>query len=230
MLLSTLLFPERFAPRAAAAAREESMALPPSGANDVPVGAGAPSASTTGVSAARAAADPARIATVVREHQPFVWRCLRRLGVSEAHADDATQQVFLAFLGRMADVDTGRERSFLFGTAVRVASNVRRSAARERAVPWGDDVPDVPCEGPSPFDALHHAERLALLDQVLESLPEDFRTVFVLAELERMTAEEIAGCVAVPVGTVNSRLRRARELFAKQAERLRARLQTRSPS
>jgi RNA polymerase sigma-70 factor (ECF subfamily) len=62
-----------------------------------------------------------------------------------------------------------------------------------------------------------------MLDDVLDALDDDLRVVFVLAELEELTAPEIAGLIGVPLGTVASRLRRAREEFNKSVKRLRAR-------
>jgi RNA polymerase sigma-70 factor (ECF subfamily) len=60
-----------------------------------------------------------------------------------------------------------------------------------------------------------------LLDLILDRLPEEQRTVFVLSEIEGMTAPEVAAIVGVPLGTVSSRLRRAREQFHVEAARLR---------
>src|SRR4051794_26935212 len=72
--------------------------------------------------------DDARLAAMVREHHAFVWRLLRRLGVPSMSVDDATQQVFLVALRRISEIALGSEKSFLFGVALRVASDERRSA------------------------------------------------------------------------------------------------------
>lgn len=166
----------------------------------------------------------ARIVAAVRSHHTFVWRCLRRLGVPASSADDATQHVFLAFSQRVSDVPLEKERPFLFGVAVRVAANARKVSSRAREQVWDDDVTQhVPSGAPGPHDELEQKERLAVLDELLDALPLECRTVFVLAELERMTAQEISAYVDAPVGTVNSRLRRARELVQRNIPRLRAR-------
>src|SRR4051812_24164258 len=70
-------------------------------------------------------------------HFDFIWRVLRRLGVGAADVDDAAQQVFIVVAGRLNDLDLSRAREFLFGIALRVAANARRSRQRRREV--GDD-------------------------------------------------------------------------------------------
>src|SRR5579872_6629037 len=72
---------------------------------------------------------------IVKDHVDFTWRALRRLGVLEADLADAAQQVFLVMARKLALVRDGSERAFLFQTAVRVASDSRRSRSRRREVP-----------------------------------------------------------------------------------------------
>ena len=67
---------------------------------------------------------------------------------------------------------------------------------------------------PGPHEIATQAEAVRLVDQLLEALDDEKREVFVLAELEQMTAPEIAAALAIPVNTVYSRLRMAREEFA----------------
>ena len=82
---------------------------------------------------------------IVRAEIGFVWRVLRRLGLSEADADDATQQVFVVAARRKEELQPGKERSFLYGAAQRVAANRRRSQRRSREVPEA--------EAPAPGDS-----------------------------------------------------------------------------
>src|SRR5690349_13452856 len=69
----------------------------------------------------------ARMPAIVGAGHDFIWRLLRRLAIPEASVDDATQQVFCVLSRRVDDVKPGSERSFLFGAALRVASDRRRS-------------------------------------------------------------------------------------------------------
>ena len=124
---------------------------------------------------------------------------------------------------RVDDIDAGRERAFLYGTAIRVASRARRTHARRREVMDGEPI-ELLDASPPPDEILDRARARAMLDRVLESMPTEFRAVFVLYEIDQMTMAEIAELVGAPQGTVASRLRRARELFANERRRIEASL------
>src|SRR4051812_39693933 len=79
-------------------------------------------------------ARPARLRSIVDANFDFIWRSLRRLGVAEHSVDDAAQQVWIVAARKLASITPGQERAFLFGTALRVASDARRSASRRREV------------------------------------------------------------------------------------------------
>src|SRR5690349_2513171 len=85
----------------------------------------------------RAGSRDARLRTMVHLHFDTVWRALRRLGVPDAGADDAAQQVFLVAARRLDEIDPSRERQYLLGIALRVASDARHSLSRRREVPIG---------------------------------------------------------------------------------------------
>ncbi len=146
-------------------------------------------------------------------HFDVVWRTLRRLGLSSAQADDAAQEVFVTAARKLDVIETGRERSFLVGTAVRLAANARRTRDRHAMV----DIDDVAVASDRALpDALVDARRqIALLDQALASLPEELRAVLVLTELDAMTQPEVAEALGVPLGTIASRIRRGRHELAK---------------
>jgi RNA polymerase sigma-70 factor (ECF subfamily) len=163
-----------------------------------------------------------RVRAVVREHYASLWRWVRRLGVPESSAEDAAQQSLLVFAQRIGDVEPGREKSFLFGVALRVAQSVRREHRR-----WGDAREDdaldqVPDAGPGAEEALDDRRARAMLDAMLDAMPFDLRSVFVLYEIEEMTMADIARTLGVPAGTVASRLRRARETFEALSRRAQA--------
>jgi RNA polymerase sigma-70 factor (ECF subfamily) len=156
-----------------------------------------------------------RLTSLFHHHFDLVWRTVRRLGVPPEAIDDAAQEVFVIASRRLASIEHGKERAFLYGTAVRVASTARRTSSRRRQMqpPLADEAPD-PSDTAPPADELVDRKRAReLLDQLVARLPDDTRPVFVLYELEGLTMEEIATCLEVPPGTVASRLRRAREAF-----------------
>jgi RNA polymerase sigma-70 factor (ECF subfamily) len=148
----------------------------------------------------------------------LVWRMLHRLGVPPAMVDDAAGQVFLVATHKIARIKVGFERSFLLGVAVRVAADARRNrnAGREVIDPDLDARQD-----PSPLatELLDDKRALEVLDAVLESMPFDLRTVFILYEIEGISTHDIAPMLGLPRGTVVSRLRRAREAFQASAKR-----------
>jgi len=156
--------------------------------------------------------DAARLQRMVGQHFDFIWRSLRRLGVRDGDVDDLTQRVFLTVARRLAEIRPGAERAFLFATATREASHARRSYKRRGEV--GDEaMADKSTGGPRPDDLAGRREALAFVDAVLQEMDGDLRVVFVLFELEEMSAREIAKLLDIPVGTAKSRLRRAREDF-----------------
>jgi RNA polymerase sigma-70 factor (ECF subfamily) len=163
----------------------------------------------------------ARVRDAIDSHYEPLWRFLRRMGVEESQVEDATQQVLLVFAQRGDEIAKAAVRSFLFGTALRVASDFRRK--RARAVPVVDlgALADVAHPGPNAEQQTGQGEIRQLLDRVLDELATELRAVFVLAELEEMTMTEISRVLGIPPGTVASRLRRAREVFAAQATELR---------
>ena len=167
--------------------------------------------------------DSARLTRVAQEHLDFVWRCLRRFGVPAADADDAAQQVFLVAADKLADVPVERERAFLFATAARIAANARRSIRRRQTA--YDSLSQAPEEPSISQDELSDQLRArALLDQVMADMPDDLREVFVLFEIEEISIQDIATTLEIPIGTVGSRLRRARQAFQQAVTRHRARI------
>jgi len=151
-----------------------------------------------------------RLRTAFETHYDQIWRLLRRIGVPPSVADDATQQVFLILAERLGDVRDGCERSFLFGTALRIASTLRRNWKRELLTEHADlEVSELPGT-----DELADQRRARnALDTILKAMDADLRTVFVLYELEQFTSVEIAELLSIPIGTAASRLRRARQQF-----------------
>jgi RNA polymerase sigma-70 factor, ECF subfamily len=162
---------------------------------------------------------PADFDELVQLHLDFVWRSLRRLGLSASDADDASQQVFMIAARQLTEIPPGKERAFLYGTARRIAANARRDQRRRREVPaeLAEELQEL---GALPDERLELERAATLLDDMLEHLPEELRRVLILAELEEVTVPAIAQLEAIPVGTAASRLRRARAAFEKLLERL----------
>jgi RNA polymerase sigma-70 factor (ECF subfamily) len=146
-----------------------------------------------------------------RDHHEFIWRLLRRLGLGADVAADLTQQVYLVAAERLSDIRPESERAFLFGTALRLSRSLLR---RQRRCQLEDDMDIHQAQGNQrPEELTSQRQAIALLDQILSKLEADLVTVFVLFELEELSTAKIAEMLGIPLGTVASRLRRAREAF-----------------
>jgi RNA polymerase sigma-70 factor (ECF subfamily) len=167
-------------------------------------------------------------------HFIFVWRTARRLGIPESSLDDVVQETFMVAYRRREEFE-GRSsvKTWLFGIAFNVVRAHRREVglkypaalhAEQRADPG--ELADG-ADGPHESAARREAARF--VDRFLENLNEDQRDVFVLAELEQLSAPEIATVVGAPLNTVYSRLRLARAEFARAVARYRARDERRGP-
>lgn len=160
-----------------------------------------------------------RLRACVEAQFDFVGRFVRSLGVADADIEDITQAVFQVLASRLCDIEPGKERAFVAGTAVRLAANARRGRARAREVGVAD-LPEIVDGGPSPEELVDQRRALDLLDRVLAAMDLELRSVLVLFEAEEMTTAEIAAALQIPQGTVASRLRRAREDFVARLRRM----------
>jgi RNA polymerase sigma-70 factor, ECF subfamily len=163
-----------------------------------------------------------RLDALVHREFAYVWRLCRRLGLAESDADDAAQQVFIVASRRLADIRAGSERSFLYGVAIHAAAKFREARARRREE--SDAVLEqLESEAPNAEELLARRGARALLDLILDSMPDDLREVFVLYEIEEQSTVQIADVLGIPPGTAASRLRRAREDFSARLARIEAR-------
>jgi RNA polymerase sigma factor (sigma-70 family) len=167
--------------------------------------------------------DEAAFTLLVAWHGPMVFGVCRRVLRQTQDAEDAFQSTFLmlarkaAAIGRRASVG-GWLRTVAYRTALRTKL---RAFQRERRQASLYDLPHDEPEG-HPADRMAAQEWRQRLDAELELIPEKFRAAFILCHLEGKTCAEVAEHLGCPLGTVQSRLSRARE-------RLRARLTLSDP-
>jgi RNA polymerase sigma-70 factor (ECF subfamily) len=162
-------------------------------------------------------------AEVYEAHVRFVWRTLRRLGVPDSDCDDAVQDVFVVVHRRLpAFRPDAPIQHWLYRITAHIARDHRRAGRRKRAKEHGFiPVPDQEVADPKQESAVESLERSTaarLIAKLLQELDEPKREVFMLAELEQLTAPEIAQMLEVPLNTVYSRLRRARIEFQRALE------------
>jgi RNA polymerase sigma-70 factor (ECF subfamily) len=173
-----------------------------------------------------------------RRRQPPIYRFALHMSGNVAVAEDVTQEVFMTLIRDMKKFDPARGTvsGFLFGIA---RNHLRRRWEQDRhSVALPDDADELEtllaaCAGagkgsPSngngkanaPFlvrrDEFTSLETVARVRQAIATLPENYREAVVLCELEEMSYEEAASALGCPVGTVRSRLHRARALLAEK--------------
>lgn len=156
-----------------------------------------------------------------REHGKYVARFLWQLGLAEQDVDDAVQDVFMVVHRRGGfRPGSAKATTWLAEIAVRVARARRRRTQARRTEPQEAVIAALEAPGPHPDEAAAQAQSLARVQQALQSLDVDRRAVFVLAEIFGESCEDIASSLGIAVGTVYSRLNRARHKFRIAYERL----------
>src|SRR5262245_17040862 len=154
--------------------------------------------------------DEDALAALVRRHAPMVWGVCRRL-LNHHDAEDAFQATFLVLVRKAADVRGQTVANWLYGVARQTAVRLRAAAAKRG---WRETQVVTMPEPTMPEARDTDLQRV--VDEELSRLPDHYRGVVVLCDLEGMTRREAARQLGIPEGSVASRLARARTLLAKR--------------
>jgi RNA polymerase sigma factor (sigma-70 family) len=156
--------------------------------------------------------DEAALAALIRRHGPMVWGVCRRL-LAHHDAEDAFQATFLVLVRKATSVvPRAMVANWLYGVAHQTVLQARRTTARRRAKEVQvTQMPDAEAVQQDQWSDLQ-----PILDEELNHLPDIYRAVIVLCDLESRTRREVARQLGVPEGTVGGRLARARVLLAKR--------------
>ena len=171
------------------------------------------------LAARMASGDEQAFVTLFRQYQGPVYRFVRQMGGSAETAEDVTQEVFIALMegGGRFDTERGSLKVYLYGIARNL---LRRQIRKQNSHPEVelDQLPEtVPAAAaPDALADLERAEALASLRRAIISLPAHYREVIVLCELHEMRYEDAALIVNCPLGTIRSRLSRARRVLARR--------------
>jgi RNA polymerase sigma-70 factor, ECF subfamily len=159
-------------------------------------------------------AEVASFESIFRDYFDFVWSSVRRLGVLPAAVDDVVQEVFLVIHSRLHTVEQPQSlRSWIYGIVRRTVSGHHRSRrARLTLGATLEAQPRAPSP-PTPFDVTEQNDKVRLLWSLLEALDEPKREVFTMIEIDELTVPEAAEILQIPLNTVYSRLRAARQEF-----------------
>jgi len=166
--------------------------------------------------------------TIYDRYAEFVWRSARRLGLDEATAEDALQEVFVVVHRRLGDFE-GRSslKTWLFGIVLGVVRNQKRALQRKR-IDASERAANVLEQlqanvADQPDAQAERARAVQLLYALLDKLDDEKREVFVMAELEQMRGTEIAAATDTNLNTVYGRLKAARAEFNQAVSQWRAR-------
>ena len=160
-------------------------------------------------------------AIVTRNQDDLYTMALRMLGTPH-DAADVVQETFLRAYTHLPELRGKTVRAWLFRVAVNCARDVQRRSTRRPTAPLEDfagnviELPD-PALGPE-ASAVARQQTAAIKDALL-TLPVDFRAAVVLRDVNDLSYEEIADALRIPIGTVKSRLNRARHLLVAELER-----------
>lgn len=174
------------------------------------------------------AGDTHAFGLLMNRHKSRLTRQLSSLIQDSGEVDDAIQETFIrAYLGLNGFRGDAAFATWLYRIAVNTAmsSLVKNSRRRRKlALPADNQTgnqlhPDSEADLDTPEATLESKEILALLDAALNALPDDQRMSLVLRELEGLSYEEIAAHMHCPVGTVRSRIHRARDNLAARLKR-----------
>lgn len=166
-----------------------------------------------------AAAAPvnATLRALYDDHHQFVWRNARRLGAIESAIDDVVQDVFVVAGRKLEELDArGSVRSWLFAITLHVVRAHRRREDRHRL--RVEAFASQADGSPSSSAAAHEAADL--VHRLLRQLDDERRAAIVMADLEQMSASEIAHALGWSRALVHTRLRAARQQLRAAASRL----------
>ena len=161
-----------------------------------------------------ATSEPLDVAALYREHAGFVGRVILRLLGEGSHVDDILQETFIIAFEKRETFDATRAApsTWLYGIAANLCRHHKRSAGRQGKFHERLECEESPADA-GPANELERQQDIALVQDVVQSLPFKQREVFVLFEIESLPGKEIATLLQIPLGTVWTRLHEARHRF-----------------
>jgi RNA polymerase sigma factor (sigma-70 family) len=160
--------------------------------------------------------DQAAFSALVRRHASIVWSVCRRVLGQHADIEDAVQATFVLLSRKAAGLNNPElVGAWLHAVARKVALKARNRQSRDRMVPLDQDVP----HSQDPLDVLSGRRLLAILDEELARLPEEYRAVLLLCCIEGKSRKEAAQRLGWSEGSVKGRLERGRDLLSRRLSR-----------
>jgi len=170
------------------------------------------------------AGEPEAFQELVERHQGRLFALARHYTRNAADIEDMVQDTFLKAYARLEGFD---HRSSFYTWIYRIATNTildvlkRRGRSPIRAVEDPEVIVEVvPVDAPSPMASLEAGEVAAITRRVLDELPDIFKAVLVMREFDGLAYQDIADQLGISIGTVESRLFRARARFKDKLQTL----------
>jgi RNA polymerase sigma-70 factor (ECF subfamily) len=165
------------------------------------------------------AGDIAAFELIMRRYNRRLFRAVRAILKDDGEVEDVIQEAYVSAYAHLADF-SGRAKFSTWLTRIAIHEAFGRLRKRRRVEPWdgtaGEDEMMTPI--PSPEKHASDGELRALLERVVDTLPEAFRTVFVLRAVEQLSVAETSEVLGIPEDTVKTRLHRARGLLQSRIE------------
>jgi RNA polymerase sigma-70 factor (ECF subfamily) len=164
------------------------------------------------------AGDIAAFELIMRRYNRRLFRAVRAILKDDGEVEDVIQEAYVSAYAHLSDF-SGRARFSTWLTRIAIHEAFGRLRKRRRVEPWdgtGEDEMMTPI--PSPEKHASDGELRKLLERVVDTLPEAFRTVFVLRAVEQLSVAETSEVLGIPEDTVKTRLHRARGLLQSRIE------------
>jgi RNA polymerase sigma-70 factor (ECF subfamily) len=164
------------------------------------------------------AGDRSLFELLMRRHNQRLYRVARSILRDDAEAEDVLQEAYVRAFAHL-DQFVGRSRFATWLTRIAVHEALHRCRRRRRFADFDAVAETVESAAPGPEASTFHGELRDVLEASIDHIPEHFRTVFVLREVEGLSTEETAACLSIPPETVKTRLHRARRQLRAQLDR-----------
>ena len=149
----------------------------------------------------------------ISPHLRAAYNFARWLVRNDHDAEDIVQESFMKAFAAADEFRGNDTRVWLFTIVRNTTINLLRRRRSERAVQWREEMPEPVDNREDPESQMISRSRRARIRGAVAALPEDFREALVLREFEGLSYKEIASVINTPIGTVMSRLSRARALL-----------------
>lgn len=146
---------------------------------------------------------------LMRRHNQRLYRVARSILRDEHEAEDVLQEAYVQCFSHLGQF-LGEARFSTWLTKIVVNEAIRRRKRRQRYASIEDEVGSMKSTRVGPEGTAFHAELRTLLEKAVDQLSDDFRTVFVLRDVEGLSTSDTARCLSIPEETVRTRLHRAR--------------------